>query len=104
MKTQTTFREIPIDGLFEIAFSASATYRKVAHGLESLYDADLGVWYNAAADDGGRREFLPGDFVVPILTPEQKKARRNAANRAKNQILRDLCGTSARAAREDMGM
>jgi hypothetical protein len=33
-----------------------------------------------------------------------KRRQRNAAARARNQILRDLCGTSARAAREDMGL
>lgn len=31
-------------------------------------------------------------------------SRRNAARRARNAILRELCGTSARAAREDMGL
>ena len=35
---------------------------------------------------------------------EIKKKRYNAARRERNQILRDLCGTSARAAREDMGL
>lgn len=33
-----------------------------------------------------------------------KRLRRNAHNRAKNKILQDLCGTSARAARMDMGI
>ena len=38
-------------------------------------------------------------------TPDQKRQmRRNALRRAKNAILRELCGTSARAAREDMGI
>jgi len=32
------------------------------------------------------------------------KCQRNAAARAKNQILRDICGTSAAAARRDMGI
>lgn len=32
------------------------------------------------------------------------KCRRNLATRAKNQILRDICGTSAAAARRDMGI
>jgi hypothetical protein len=35
---------------------------------------------------------------------EQKRHERNRARREQNQILRDLCGTSARAAREDMGL
>lgn len=30
--------------------------------------------------------------------------RRNEARRIENQLLRDLCGTSAAAARRDMGM
>jgi len=33
-----------------------------------------------------------------------KRIERNAQKRAENQILRDLCGTSARAARADMGL
>ena len=33
-----------------------------------------------------------------------QRNQRNAAARARNQILRDICGTSARAAREDMGL
>lgn len=32
------------------------------------------------------------------------KCRRNRDARAKNQILRDICGTSAAAARRDMGL
>ena len=32
------------------------------------------------------------------------KCQRNADARAKNQILRDICGTSATAAQRDMGM
>lgn len=30
--------------------------------------------------------------------------KRNSVRRAQNQILRDITGTSARAAREDMGL
>ena len=30
--------------------------------------------------------------------------KRNRDSRAKNAILREVCGTSARAAREDMGL
>jgi hypothetical protein len=33
-----------------------------------------------------------------------KRCKRNARRRAENAILRDLCGTSARAARIDMGL
>ena len=32
------------------------------------------------------------------------KCERNLQRRVENEILRDLCGTSARAAREDMGL
>ena len=35
---------------------------------------------------------------------EAARAYRNAARRAENAALRELCGTSARAAREDMGI
>jgi hypothetical protein len=38
------------------------------------------------------------------LTAESKRRERNAVRRAMNNILREVCGTSARAAREDMGM
>ena len=47
---------------------------------------------------------------IKIETPEQARnkelarRKRNADARARNQILRDLCGTSARAAKEDMGL
>jgi len=41
---------------------------------------------------------------INYCSMELNRRRRNANNRAKNQILRDICGTSARAAREDMGM
>ena len=37
-------------------------------------------------------------------TQRLAKDRRNAKRRAENAILRELCGTSARAAREDMGL
>jgi hypothetical protein len=33
-----------------------------------------------------------------------KRNQKNAARRAENEILRDISGTSARAAREDMGL
>lgn len=35
---------------------------------------------------------------------ERQRNERNAANRARNEALRVLCGTSAAAARRDMGM
>ncbi len=33
-----------------------------------------------------------------------KHQRKLAAERERNQILRDMCGVSARAAKEDMGL
>ena len=33
-----------------------------------------------------------------------KRRARNADRRARNAILQEMCGTSARAAREDMGL
>lgn len=33
-----------------------------------------------------------------------KRLKRNRFKREQNEILSDLCGTSARAAREDMGL
>ena len=38
------------------------------------------------------------------LISDLKRKARNTFRREQNQILRDLCGTSARAAREDMGL
>jgi len=35
---------------------------------------------------------------------DYKRVKRNAIKRERNQILSELCGTSARAARADMGM
>ncbi len=35
---------------------------------------------------------------------ERRRMKRNARRRVENAILREVCGTSARAAREDMGM
>ena len=34
----------------------------------------------------------------------KKRQERNRIRRERNQMLRDLCGTSAKAAREDMGL
>lgn len=38
------------------------------------------------------------------LSDAQKRRRRNEYKRLRNQALREICGTSARAAREDMSM
>jgi len=38
------------------------------------------------------------------LDAAERRQRANAYKRAKSAALRELCGTSARAAREDMGM
>ncbi len=38
------------------------------------------------------------------LSDAQKRRRRNAYKRLQNEVLRDVCGTSAKAARADMGM
>ena len=35
---------------------------------------------------------------------DRRRRRRNAARRELNAFLRDICGTSARAARSDMGI
>jgi hypothetical protein len=35
---------------------------------------------------------------------DYKRIKRNSLNRFRNEILRDITGTSARAAREDMGL
>lgn len=50
-----------------------------------------------------------GVFIREIDSPVEyqalrKIAFRNSALRAKNMVLRELCGTSARAARLDMGI
>lgn len=56
-------------------------------------------------------EFNHRDWLIcePPLELKSAKAelsrrRRNALRRAENEMLRELCGTSARAAREDMGL
>ena len=41
---------------------------------------------------------------IKVMRANSKRKRANAARREKNQILRDLCGTSAAAARRDMGI
>ena len=54
----------------------------------------------------------PSDLVAKTLVRQKEKAlkefmkreKRNRNRREQNAILRDLCGTSARAAREDMGL
>lgn len=53
--------------------------------------------------------YLSGEVVTERVQPERyaelrKKAINNASNRAKNEVLRDLCGTSSRQARIDMGI
>lgn len=44
---------------------------------------------------------------LPTLAAAREQASRqrsNAMKRAENQILADICGTSAKAARSDMGL
>ena len=58
-------------------------------------------WINTAElrDDAYGILLEPGEYeIIP------NRAKRNAARRAENAALRELCGTSARAAREDMGI
>jgi hypothetical protein len=45
----------------------------------------------------GMRKTQSGFIFCPIC-------KRNQIARARNEILRDICGTSARAAKEDMGI
>lgn len=57
----------------------------------------------------GEREAWKSFLDIHSGTCSLCKARRktrnqNKYNREKNQVLRDLCGTSASAARRDMGM
>lgn len=35
---------------------------------------------------------------------DYKRVKRNSLNRERNQMLRDICGTSAAAAKRDMGL
>ena len=55
------------------------------------------------------KTFFTGTFeacraFIDMRRAEIKKAKRKANARAINQILRDLTGTSAAAARRDMGL
>lgn len=42
--------------------------------------------------------------IQPIAEKIARNAERNRIRRETNQMLRDITGTSARAAREDMGL
>lgn len=44
------------------------------------------------------------EFTDKERADRARRLQRNAARRAMNAALRELCGTSARAAREDMGI
>lgn len=51
---------------------------------------------------------VSGGYVYGVCNACARRAilayKRNRAKREQNAILRELCGTSARAAREDMGL
>lgn len=64
--------------------------RMNARNRESL--AKIAEWYE------------PMSITMSEHREKIRKIRRNKQRRAKNRILRDLCGTSARAARLDMGL
>jgi len=51
-------------------------------------------------------QFCDGCMRLVMAERKRERARleRNANRRAENEILRELCGTSARAARLDMGL
>jgi len=82
-----------------------AEYMRKVRGLseESLMyiirDAQAAI---KAMPDGHKAGYYADE--IHYCSMELSRRKRNANNRAKNQILRDICGTSARAAREDMGM
>ncbi len=42
--------------------------------------------------------------IQPVADKIERNARRNRIRRETNDMLRDITGTSARAAREDMGL
>jgi hypothetical protein len=50
------------------------------------------------------RAYAGNPSLAKLVKQEQSRRRRNAFRREQNEILRDMCGTSARAAREDMGL
>lgn len=53
-----------------------------------------------------RRESRPGALgsLSPIVRYYCPACRRNRQRRAQNEALRTICGTSAAAARRDMGL
>jgi hypothetical protein len=82
-------------------------------------DLDLGLFVSAKypADATLRSHIEQGLIVVRTIDGESKirgfdhycyaeyqRTRRNTNRREQNAVLRELCGTSARAAREDMGL
>ena len=65
---------------------------------------NTGAWKVVENRNGKELEtdFNPGEEIQARAFV--KKLRRNAILRERNAILRELTGTSARAAREDMGL
>jgi len=64
------------------------------------------IWYIGAVTKTKPREMknVKTLVVAQLETIFVSKSQRNAKCRAENAALRELCGTSARAAREDTAM
>jgi hypothetical protein len=105
--------DIHVGQCFKEALLPHVTFRKVATALgNKLWDEAEQKSYNAIVVKSSSVN-LPvgwtctmqfGEVIHPVKDPEQTRRSRNAANRARNAALRELCGTSARAAKEDMGL
>jgi hypothetical protein len=81
------------------AKAAWAKHEQRSHKTQAAFDR----LYNAA-----EHNYNHGDHFRPmwcaLCQREAKKAQRNQVSRERNAILREVCGTSARAARLDMGL
>ena len=80
---------------------------KTKNYLDAECVANRDTAYDIAQSCGKSIYDLPGAVAIDgncKIIIDQKRRERNARRREQNQVLRDLCGTSARAAREDMGL
>lgn len=107
------FKDIPVSQCFYLPGLREVIFRKVATALgNKLWDEKEQKSYNAKVIKSSALDIAVGwtynaqwgESVCLVKDPEARRRNRNATRQARNEVLRNLCGTSARAAREDMGL
>ena len=69
------------------------------------FDGQSNQWSKRPVSEITQRiEAVKSEFTDSERLERIKRMRRNERARARNAIIREMCGTSARAAREDGGV